>query len=84
VNLNTIRHQLRHVTTMTEPPLRTLVAGGAVCDVPVGTVRAEQRSRPSARSAPEEIVAAAMFLASDDSSFVAGVELSVDGSMAQV
>jgi NAD(P)-dependent dehydrogenase (short-subunit alcohol dehydrogenase family) len=33
---------------------------------------------------PEEIVAAAMFLASDDSSFVAGVELSVDGSMAQV
>ena len=33
---------------------------------------------------PEEIVTAAMFLASDDSSFVAGVELSVDGGMAQV
>jgi NAD(P)-dependent dehydrogenase (short-subunit alcohol dehydrogenase family) len=33
---------------------------------------------------PEEIAAAALFLGSDDSSFVAGVELSVDGGMAQV
>ena len=33
---------------------------------------------------PEEIASAALFLASDDNSFVAGVELSVDGGMAQV
>jgi NAD(P)-dependent dehydrogenase (short-subunit alcohol dehydrogenase family) len=33
---------------------------------------------------PDEIAAAALFLASDDSSFMAGIELSVDGGMAQV
>lgn len=33
---------------------------------------------------PSEVAAAALFLASDDSSFVAGAELSVDGGMAQV
>jgi NAD(P)-dependent dehydrogenase (short-subunit alcohol dehydrogenase family) len=33
---------------------------------------------------PEEIAAAALFLASGEASFVAGAELSVDGGMAQV
>lgn len=33
---------------------------------------------------PDEIAAAALFLASGDSSFVAGAELSVDGGLAQV
>jgi NAD(P)-dependent dehydrogenase (short-subunit alcohol dehydrogenase family) len=34
--------------------------------------------------APDEVAKAAVFLATDDSSFVNGVELFVDGGMAQV
>ncbi len=33
---------------------------------------------------PEEVAAAALFLASDESSFIAGAELAIDGGMAQV
>jgi NAD(P)-dependent dehydrogenase (short-subunit alcohol dehydrogenase family) len=33
---------------------------------------------------PEEVAAVALFLASDDSSFMTGSEVSVDGGVAQV
>jgi len=33
---------------------------------------------------PEEVAAAALFLASDESSFTTGAEIAVDGGMAQV
>jgi NAD(P)-dependent dehydrogenase (short-subunit alcohol dehydrogenase family) len=39
---------------------------------------------PLARMGQPEEVAAAYFLASDESSFVAGIDLAVDGGMAQV
>jgi NAD(P)-dependent dehydrogenase (short-subunit alcohol dehydrogenase family) len=35
-------------------------------------------------SRPEEIATTALFLASEDSSFISGIELCVDGGMAQV
>jgi NAD(P)-dependent dehydrogenase (short-subunit alcohol dehydrogenase family) len=33
---------------------------------------------------PEELAAAALFLASDDSSFITGIDLQVDGGLVQV
>ena len=44
------------------------------------------RSKPRLDStdAPAEVAKAAVFLASDDSSYVAGIELFVDGGIAQV
>jgi len=48
-------------------------------------LRAAEQSIPLGRLAdPAEIASAALFLASDDSSFVAGVELFVDGGSAQI
>jgi NAD(P)-dependent dehydrogenase (short-subunit alcohol dehydrogenase family) len=48
-------------------------------------IRFVEAATPLGRlGAPEEIAAAALFLASDDSSFVNGVEFFVDGGMAQI
>jgi NAD(P)-dependent dehydrogenase (short-subunit alcohol dehydrogenase family) len=40
--------------------------------------------RQRRRGTPEEVAAAVLFLASDESSFVTGIDLAVDGGMAQV
>ena len=55
-----------------EEALRQMKAG-IVAAVPLGRI-----------GQPDEIAKAAVFLASDDSSFVTGIELFVDGGMAQV
>ena len=48
-------------------------------------LRAAEQSIPLGRLAdPAEIASAALFLASDDSSFVTGIELFVDGASAQI
>jgi len=49
------------------------IRAGLTASVPLGRI-----------GTPDEIAKAVVFLASDDSSFVAGVELFVDGGMAQV
>jgi NAD(P)-dependent dehydrogenase (short-subunit alcohol dehydrogenase family) len=49
------------------------ITAGLVASVPMGRM-----------GTPDEIAKAVLFLASDDSSFVTGIELFVDGGMAQV
>jgi NAD(P)-dependent dehydrogenase (short-subunit alcohol dehydrogenase family) len=55
------------------PAEREAVRAGLVAQVPLGRM-----------GDPDEIAKAAVFLASDDASYVAGVELFVDGGLAQV
>ena len=73
--------------TLSPGPIDTPIMDGQA-DSPEGAdaIRAEFAAAiPLHRMGrPEEIASAALFLASDDSSFVAGAELSVDGGMAQV
>jgi NAD(P)-dependent dehydrogenase (short-subunit alcohol dehydrogenase family) len=67
-----------------------LVSPGPTDTAMMGWASPEERQAligmiPMGRMArPEEVAAAVLFLASDDSSYVAGVELFVDGGMAQV
>ena len=57
----------------------------AVAEIPQGMKKAFAAMVPLGRfGQPEEIARPALFLASDDSTFVTGIELIVDGGMAQV
>jgi len=48
-------------------------SGNIVQSVPMGRI-----------GTPEEIASAVLFLASNESSYISGIELAVDGGMAQV
>jgi NAD(P)-dependent dehydrogenase (short-subunit alcohol dehydrogenase family) len=68
--------------TIATPGLKDLLASGAAGQERVKMI---SNSIPLARfGIPEEIAKAAVFLASDDSSYVTGIELFVDGGFAQV
>jgi len=56
-----------------------------VAEIPQGMKKAFAAMVPLGRfGQPEEIAGPALFLASDDSTFVTGIELTVDGGLAQV
>ena len=69
------------VNTLSPGPIDTPMMAGA----PEGVRKTLGDLIPLGRMGrPEEVAAAALFLASDESSFIAGAELCIDGGMSQV
>jgi NAD(P)-dependent dehydrogenase (short-subunit alcohol dehydrogenase family) len=68
----TVTPALENTTGLTREQAEQ-AAVGYVSQIPIGR-----------RGEPEELAAAAVFLASDESSFITGVDLAVDGGLAQV
>ena len=69
------------VNTLSPGPIDTPMMAGATEEVRtmlIGLIPLKRMGRP------EEVAAAALFLASDESSFIAGTELCIDGGMSQV
>jgi NAD(P)-dependent dehydrogenase (short-subunit alcohol dehydrogenase family) len=65
--------------------LRSALAMAQGADHVDATIKARGEGNPTGRLAhPREIGKAAVFLSSDASSFITGIELFVDGGMAQV
>jgi NAD(P)-dependent dehydrogenase (short-subunit alcohol dehydrogenase family) len=79
-----LRDRKIRVNVLSPGPVRTPIIGKAGHDV----VALEEMVAPAIPlgrfGEPEELAKAALFLASDDSSYVNGIELSVDGGMAQI
>jgi NAD(P)-dependent dehydrogenase (short-subunit alcohol dehydrogenase family) len=75
------------VNVLSPGPIETPGLAGLAPDADAAKARLAQRAAavPMGRiGQPSEVAAAALFLASDDSSFVNGIELFVDGGVAQV
>lgn len=78
-----LRDRKIRVNVLSPGPVRTPILGNAAAARAVEEMLAP--SIPLGRlGEPYELAQAALFLASDDSSFVNGIELSVDGGMAQI
>jgi NAD(P)-dependent dehydrogenase (short-subunit alcohol dehydrogenase family) len=82
-----LRHRHVRVNVISPGYTETLIFNKAgltqqrVDELKVGFVAAVPMGR---MGSPDEVAKAAVFLASDDSSYVAGIELFVDGGVAQV
>jgi NAD(P)-dependent dehydrogenase (short-subunit alcohol dehydrogenase family) len=82
-----LRHRQIRVNAISPGPIETSIfnkaglTGEQVVEAKEGLVAAVPMGR---MGTPEEVANAAVFLASDDSSYVTGIELFVDGGMAQV
>jgi NAD(P)-dependent dehydrogenase (short-subunit alcohol dehydrogenase family) len=82
-----LRDRKIRVNVLSPGPVRTPILGKAGPDEAAALAMEEMVSKaiPLGRfGEADELAKAALFLASDDSSFVNGIELSVDGGMAQI
>ena len=76
-----LKHRRIRSNVVSPGPINTLLASRQFADAIAGIVSTVPMGR---MGEPDEVAKAALFLASDDSSFVTGVELFVDGGRAQI
>ena len=76
-----LKHRRIRSNVVSPGPINTLLASRQFADAIAGIVSTVPMGR---MGEPDEVAKAALFLASDDSSFVTGIELFVDGGRAQI
>ena len=82
-----LRHRKIRVNTISPGPIETPIrdkVGGTREQIEQFKAKVLAATPMGRMGAPDEVANAAVFLASDDSSYVTGIELFVDGGMAQV
>ena len=82
-----LRHRKIRVNVISPGPIETPIrdkVGGTREQIEQFKAKVLAATPMGRMGTPDEVANAAVFLASDDSSYVTGVELFVDGGMAQV